>query len=135
MRIVTVITLFALMLMPFGHCADKVVPTNKLVVKKVMTPLGALKPEDIKKMVASWVDPKSGSRYSLRTTTYPSSRMQTREKKKGKICFRVTASLYEYKKKSKYPKRVSATSRVYLLDSTGKMAFKRDVSLAKMCPS
>lgn len=96
---------------------------------------GTLTEDELSSMTTRWEDEAKVKRISLAAAVSSAKGISAKYLKKGTIPFRITASLMETTKGQRYGKRVTGTAHMYLQDAEGKVVLKKDVSLAKMCPS
>jgi|SaaInl4_150m_RNA_FD_contig_21_849471_length_472_multi_3_in_0_out_0_1 hypothetical protein len=96
---------------------------------------GSLTEAELSSMITKWEDPGGAKKIALYATVGSAKGINKKYLKQGTTPFRITASLMETAKGQRYGKRVTGTAHFYLQDSTGTVVQKKDVSLAKMCPS
>ncbi len=96
---------------------------------------GSLTEAELSSMILKWEDPGGAKKLALYATVSSAKGINKKYLKQGKIPFRITASLMETAAGQRYGKRATGTAHFYLQDSAGKVVQKKDVSLAKMCPS
>jgi len=114
-------------------------PAPLMKRKKKRIP-GTLTDEEIAELKTAWRDEKTGKALQFKAS-FGAARVEPAQRKRyrnsGKIPTRITMALYEITERGgrKMSKRLTGTGRMYVLDSEGNLAFKKSMSLSKLCPT